>query len=83
MTMTRCGPSASNSKWPRPFIPADGLGRPYLDSNYMYNHIGHFAEAGEALCKALFSVASPVGFPTLKFGFLEGGVARERGFMQT
>ncbi len=44
-------------------------------SNYMYNHIGHFAEAGEALCKALFFGGVTRRFPTLKFAFLEGGVS--------
>ena len=43
-------------------------------SNYMYNHIGHFAAAGEALCKALFMSGVTRRFPTLKFGFLECGV---------
>jgi hypothetical protein len=31
-----------------------GWGSRATISNYMYNHIGHFASAGEALCKALF-----------------------------
>ncbi|HJY83360.1 MAG TPA: amidohydrolase family protein [Candidatus Binatia bacterium] len=43
-------------------------------SNYMYNHIGHFAAAGEALCKALFMGGVTRRFPTLKFAFLECGV---------
>jgi predicted TIM-barrel fold metal-dependent hydrolase len=43
-------------------------------SNYMYNHIGHFASAGEALCKALFFGGVTRRFPTLRFGFLECGV---------
>jgi predicted TIM-barrel fold metal-dependent hydrolase len=43
-------------------------------SNYMYNHIGHFASAGEALCKALFMGGVTRRFPTLKFAFLECGV---------
>ena len=42
-------------------------------SNYMYNHIGHFAAAGEASCKALFMGGVTRRFPTLKFGFLECG----------
>lgn len=44
-------------------------------SNYMYNHIGHFAEAGEAICKALFFGGVTRRFPRLKFAFLEGGVS--------
>ncbi|MBI3801932.1 MAG: hypothetical protein HY268_33795 [Deltaproteobacteria bacterium] len=43
-------------------------------SNYMYNHTGHFAAAGEAVCKALFMSGVTRRFPTLKFGFLESGV---------
>lgn len=43
-------------------------------SNYMYNHIGHFAAAGEALCKALFMSGVTRRFPTLRFAFLECGV---------
>ena len=43
-------------------------------SNYMYNHTGHFAAAGEAVCKALFMGGVTRRFPTLKFGFLESGV---------
>lgn len=44
-------------------------------SNYVYNHIGMFAAAGEALCKALFLGGVTRRFPTLKFAFLEGGAA--------
>jgi predicted TIM-barrel fold metal-dependent hydrolase len=44
-------------------------------SNYMYNHIGCFAAGAEAFCRALFFGGVPARFPTLRFGFLEGGVA--------
>jgi predicted TIM-barrel fold metal-dependent hydrolase len=44
-------------------------------SNWKYNHIGHFAAAGEALCKAMFFGGVTRRFPTLKCAFLEGGVA--------
>ena len=43
-------------------------------SNYMYNHTGHFAAAGDAVCKALFMGGVTRRFPGLKFGFLESGV---------
>ncbi len=43
-------------------------------SNFVYNHIGHFAAANEAVCKALFLGGVTRRFPTLKFAFLEGGV---------
>jgi len=52
-----------------------GWGSRTTTSNYMYNHIGHFASAGEALCKALFFGGVTRRFPTLKFAFLEGGTA--------
>ncbi|MBW4456646.1 MAG: amidohydrolase family protein [Nostoc indistinguendum CM1-VF10] len=44
-------------------------------SNYQYNHIGHFASAAEAFCKALFFGGVTNRFPNLKFAFLEGGSA--------
>lgn len=43
-------------------------------STYMYNQIGHFADAGEAFAKALFFGGVTRRFPTLNFGVLEGGV---------
>jgi hypothetical protein len=44
-------------------------------SNYVYNHIGHFAAAGDAACKSLFLGGVTRRFPGLRFAFLEGGVA--------
>src|SRR5256885_3480630 len=43
-------------------------------SNFCYNHIGHFASAGHAVCKALFFGGVTRRFPALNFAFLEGGV---------
>src|SRR6266542_3703621 len=43
-------------------------------SNFCYNHIGHFASAGEAMAKALFIGGVTRRFPDLNFAFLEGGV---------
>ena len=54
---------------------AMGWGSRTSISTYMYNHIGHFAEAGEAICKALFFGGVTRRFPTLKFALLEGGVS--------
>lgn len=51
-----------------------GLGFRVSPSNFTYNHIGHFAAAGEAVCKALFMGGVTRRFPALKFAFLEGGV---------
>ena len=56
-----------------------GIGFRASISNYMYNHIGHFAASGEALCKALFMGGVTRRFPTLKFAFLEGGVGWAAG----
>src|SRR5215475_4154896 len=44
-------------------------------SNFMYNHIGHFAASAEASCKALFFGGVTRRFPQLRFAFLEGGVS--------
>ena len=43
-------------------------------SNFTYNHIGHFASAGEAVCKAIFMGGVTRRFPRLRMAFLEGGV---------
>ena len=42
-------------------------------SSFVYNHIGHFAAASEAVCKALILGGVTHRFPDLRFGFLEGG----------
>jgi predicted TIM-barrel fold metal-dependent hydrolase len=42
--------------------------------NYVANHVGSFAAAGEAICRALFLTGVPHRFPGLRFAFLEGGV---------
>jgi hypothetical protein len=44
-------------------------------SNFVFNHIGHFGEAGNAVAKALFLGGVTRRFPKLKVAFLEGGVA--------
>ena len=51
-----------------------GLALRVSPSNFVYNHIGHFAAASEAVCKALFIGGVSRRFPTLNFAFLEGGV---------
>jgi predicted TIM-barrel fold metal-dependent hydrolase len=43
-------------------------------SSYVFNHIGGIAGAHEALCKALFLGGIYRRFPSLRFGYLEGGV---------
>ncbi len=51
-----------------------GMGLRVSPSNFVYNHIGHFAAASEAVCKAMFLGGVTRRFPTLKMAFLEGGV---------
>ena len=43
-------------------------------TNFVYNHLGHFAAAGHAVCKAVFLGGVTRRFPGLRFAFLEGGV---------
>jgi predicted TIM-barrel fold metal-dependent hydrolase len=50
-----------------------GLGTRNSISNFIYNHIGHFAASAEAICKALFLGGVTRRFPDLRFTFLEGG----------
>ena len=52
-----------------------GVGTRISPSNAVFNHIGHFGAAGEAVCKALFLGGVTRRFPKLKFAFLEGGAA--------
>ena len=52
-----------------------GLGFRQSTSRYMYNHIGHFGAAHEALAKSLFFGGVTRRFPKLNFAFLEGGVS--------
>ena len=43
-------------------------------SNYVFNHLGGFAEAGNYFCRCLFLGGVTRRFPGLNFSFLEGGV---------
>jgi hypothetical protein len=53
-----------------------GIGFRRSISNFMFNHIGHFSEAGEAFAKAVFFGGVTRRFPALNFAFLEQGVVR-------
>jgi predicted TIM-barrel fold metal-dependent hydrolase len=53
--------------------PSAGLGFRNSISNFMHNHIGHFAASAEAICKAVFFGGVTKRFPELRFSFLEGG----------
>jgi predicted TIM-barrel fold metal-dependent hydrolase len=44
-------------------------------SNYVFNHLGMFADGSEHFCRALFMGGVTHRFPNLNFGFMEGGVA--------
>jgi predicted TIM-barrel fold metal-dependent hydrolase len=59
-----------------PTFHSSGMGWGSRDSvtNYVFNHLGNFATAGESICRALFMGGVPWRFPNLKFAFLEGGV---------
>lgn len=52
----------------------NALGFRNSPSNFVYNHIGHFASAGEAAAKGIFLGGVTRRFPQLRFAFLEGGV---------
>jgi predicted TIM-barrel fold metal-dependent hydrolase len=54
--------------------PTLGFGTRQSTSNYMFNHIGHFAAAAEAACKSLFMGGVTKRFPELRVALLEGGV---------
>jgi hypothetical protein len=61
--------------------PSAGIGLRNLISNFMYNHIGHFAASGEAICKALFFGGVTRRFPQLRLAFLEGGAGWAAGLL--
>jgi predicted TIM-barrel fold metal-dependent hydrolase len=52
-----------------------GWGSRHSTKSYMYNHIGSFAAAQEAACRSILLGGVAARFPTLRFSFLEGGVA--------
>ena len=54
---------------------AQGWGTRMSTTNYVYNHIGSFAVAGEAAARSLIFGGVPLRFPNLRFAFQEGGVA--------
>jgi len=50
-----------------------GWGSRVSPSNYVYNHLGNFGAAQEAVCRSLVMGGIPQRFPAVKFSFLEGG----------
>ncbi len=61
--------------------PGEGMGWRTSISNFVYNHIGHFAAAGEGIAKSLFMGGVTRRFPKMKFLFLEGGVGWARSLL--
>src|SRR3984885_2441535 len=53
---------------------ASGQGLRNSPSNFVYNHIGHFAAAGHAVAKGIFLGGVTRRFPQINLAFLEGGV---------
>jgi len=60
-----------------------GEGSTFHDSisNPVYNHMGHFATAANAICKSLFLGGVSQRFRELRFLFLEGGVGWARSLL--
>lgn len=52
-----------------------GWGSRTSPTNYVFNHLGNFAAAGELCARSLLFAGVPKRFPQLRFAFLEGGVA--------
>jgi predicted TIM-barrel fold metal-dependent hydrolase len=52
-----------------------GWGSRVSPRNYVYNHLGNFASAQEAVCRSLVMGGVPARHPDLRLSFLEGGVA--------
>jgi predicted TIM-barrel fold metal-dependent hydrolase len=52
-----------------------GIGYRASPSNYVFNHLGDFANGSEFFCRSLVFGGVTRRFPGLSFAFLEGGVA--------
>jgi len=52
-----------------------GIGYRASPSNYVFNHLGDFANANEFFCRSLIFSGVTKRFPELRFAFLEGGIA--------
>ncbi len=50
-------------------------------SNYVANHLGHFAASQHFNCRSTFLGGVPLRFPTLNFAFLEGGIGWARNLL--
>ena len=54
---------------------SSGWGSRMSTNNFVYNHIGNFAAAGELTARSLLMGGVPRRFPELRFAFQEGGTA--------
>jgi predicted TIM-barrel fold metal-dependent hydrolase len=52
-----------------------GIGYRASPSNYVFNHLGDFAEGANFFCRSLIFSGVTRRFPQLSFAFLEGGVS--------
>ena len=52
-----------------------GWGSRMSTNNFVFNHIGNFATAGELTARSLLMGGVPLRFPELRFAFQEGGTA--------
>ncbi len=52
-----------------------GIGYRASPSNYVFNHLGDFAEGANFFCRSLIFSGVTKRFPQLSFAFLEGGVS--------
>jgi hypothetical protein len=53
---------------------SQGLPNRTSPTSFVFNHVGHFAQHHEGMCKAFLLGGVPHRFPELKIAFLEGGV---------
>ena len=44
-------------------------------NNFVFNHVGHFAESNHAFARAVFLGGLVRRYPSLNFGFMEGGIS--------
>ena len=58
-----------------------GVGTRASPTNFMFNHAGHFAAAGEGLARSLLMSGATARVPDLRIAFLEGGVHWARGLL--
>ena len=73
-TTTRSGRPAAGCGAPTFHGTGMGWGSRTSPNNYVYNHLGSFAAANEATCRAIVMGGAAARFKDLNWIFLEGGV---------